>query len=144
MGTSWFLTDVYLTGGGGGLKGGGISIFFWFRCLLYRTVNTSNSNTIGTAINAVLFDSPDVVTVVMFFFVITEVTIFLPVTVSGRRVLGFSVQELPVDFTVLECNVVALPTGGAEELPVRGVLWLVFLGCRFVVVAFGFDMLVWK
>lgn len=62
----------------------------------------------------------DVTLVVMFFFVKTEVTIFVPVTGSGL-VLGFSVQEVPVDFTVVACNVDALPTGGAEELSVRGV-----------------------
>lgn len=52
------------------------------------------------------------------FFVITLETLSLLVAGSGV-VLKLSVEESG-DFTVLACNVDALPTGGAEELPVRG------------------------
>ncbi len=77
-----------------------------------------------------------VVTVwMMFFCVITVVASSLLVAGSGV------VLKLSVDFTVHACNVDALPTGGAEELPVRGVGWLVCLGCKVVRVVFGFTVL---
>ncbi len=80
-----------------------------------------------------------VVTVwMMFVCVITVMAPSLLVAASGV------VLKLSVDFTVLACNVDALPTDGAEELPVRGVGWLVCLGCKVVRVAFGSTVLTRK
>lgn len=83
------------------------------------------------------------VTVVMFFCVISVVILSLLLVAGSGVVLKLSV-EVSIDFTVLACNVDALPTGGAEELPVRGVGWLVYLGCKVVRVAFGFTVLASK
>ncbi len=67
-------------------------------------------------------------------------TVVAPSLVAASGV----VLKLSVDFTVLACNVDALPTDGAEELPVRGVGWLVCLGCKVVRVAFGSTVLTRK